>query len=149
MRESLSGSEEPAASKVHFIRVQSEVKEATGARLAVTVPGPMTTEKSWVPPPEALVRATRPAAVPVATGPLESATRELTLPLPVAAGFARVVELVGLVQVWVVEDFSVQELTSHEPAWATATVGEVWVVVAVVPGVWAEAVTDGSEPVLR
>ena len=33
--ESLSGSEEPAASKVHFIRVQSEVKEATGARLAV------------------------------------------------------------------------------------------------------------------
>ena len=64
-----------------------------------------------------------PAAVPVATGPLESASRELTLPLPVPAGVARVVELAGLVQVWVIEDFSVQELTSHELRSATATVG--------------------------
>ena len=101
-------------------------------------PGPMpgltTTENSWLAPPEALVRATRPAAVPVATAPLESAIRELTLPLPVAAGFARVVELVGLVQVWVVDDFSLHAFTSQEPAWATPTDGLVCVVEAVVPG---------------
>ena len=147
--ELLSGSEEPVASKLHFIRVQSEVKEATGARLAVATPGLMTTENSWVPPAEALVLATRPAAVPVATVPLESASRELTLPLPVAAGVARLELLVGAVQVWVVEDFSLQELTSQEPACATATVGEVWVVVEVVPAVCSEAVTVGLPPVLR
>ena len=62
----------------------------------VTVPGLTTTEKRWVPPAAALVLATRAAAVPVATGPLESASSELTLPLPVAAGVARVVALVGL-----------------------------------------------------
>ena len=93
--------------------------------------------------------AVRPAAVPTATAPLESASRELTLPLPVPAGLARVVLVAGLVQVWVTEDFSLQELTSQEPAWATATVGETWLVVEVVPAVWAEAVTDEVPPVLR
>ena len=68
--------------------------------------------------------AVRLAAVPMATGPLESAVSKLTLPLPVAAGMARLVLPAGGVQVWVVEDFSLQELTSQEPDWATATVGE-------------------------
>ena len=48
-----------------------------------------------------------------------------------------------------VEDFSLHALTSHEPACATATVGELWLVVVVVPAVCAEAVTEGLPPVLR
>ena len=96
-----------------------------------------------------LVVAVRAAAVPVATAPPESASRELTLPLPVAAGLARVVLVAGLVQVWVTEDFSLQELTSQELAWPTATVGETWLAVVVVPGVCAEAVTDAAPPLLR
>ena len=93
--------------------------------------------------------AVRLAAVPTATAPLESASRELTLPLPVEAGLARVVLLAGLVQVWATEDFSLQELTSQELAWATATVGETWLVVEVVPAVCADAVTDALPALLR
>ena len=93
--------------------------------------------------------AVRPAAVPTATAPLESASRELTLPLPVAAGLARVVLVAGLVQVWATEDFSLQELTSQELACATATVGETWLVDVVVPAVCADAVTDALPPLLR
>ena len=107
--------------------MQEVVKEGTGAWLAggvVAVPGLITTENSWVPPPAALVVAVRPGAVPVATGAPESASRELTLPEPVAAGVARVVLVAGLVQViGSVEDFSLQEFTSQEPGWATATEG--------------------------
>ena len=48
------------------------------------------------------------------------------------------------------EDFSLQELTSQEPAWATATEGAVKLVVAVLgPAVLAEAVTAEVPPVLR
>ena len=48
------------------------------------------------------------------------------------------------------EDFSLQELTSQEPAWATATEGVVKLVVAVVvPAVLAEAVTAEVPPLLR
>src|ERR1700712_6065733 len=88
------------------------------------VPGLTTTEKFCSPPAAVLVVAVREAAVPVATAPPESASSELTLPLPVAAGLARVVLVAGLVQVWVTEDFSLQELNSQELAWPTATVGE-------------------------
>ncbi|MET0837578.1 MAG: hypothetical protein ABWY19_02270 [Marmoricola sp.] len=95
------------------------------------------------------MRATRAAAVPMATGPFESAIKALTFPLPVAAGTARLVLPAGAVQVWVVEDFSLQEFTSQEPGWVTATVGELWVVPEVVPLVCAEAVTVGLPPVLR
>ena len=55
----------------------------------------------------------------------------------------------GAVQVESVEDFSLQELTSQDPVWATATEGAVWVVVEVVPAVLAEAVTAEVPPVLR
>ena len=86
--------------------------------------------------------AVRAAAVPVATGAFESATRELTLPLPVIAGVDLVVELLGLVQVWSTDDFSLQALTSQEPACATATEGAMKLVVAVLgAAVPAEAVT--------
>src|SRR6195952_4424192 len=105
------------------------------------VPGLTTTEKFGSPPAAVLVVAVREAAVPVATAPPESASSELTLPLPVAAGLARVVLVAGLVQVWVTEDFSLQDFTSQEFAWLTATVGETWLAVVVVPGVCAEAVT--------
>ena len=47
------------------------------------------------------------------------------------------------------EDFSLQELTSQEPGWATATEGVVWLVVEVVPEVWAEAVTAEVPASLR
>ena len=47
------------------------------------------------------------------------------------------------------EDFSLQELTSQEFGWATATVGETWLVVVVVPAVWADAVTVALPPLLR
>ena len=107
--------------------MQEVVNDGTGARLAggvVAVPGLITTENSWVPPPAALVVAVRPAAVPVGTGALESASSELTLPLAGGRGVARVVLSAGSVQVWgSVEDFSLHELTSQEPAWATATDG--------------------------
>src|SRR4051794_32677146 len=92
------------------------------------VPGLTTTENSCSPPAAVLVVAVREAAVPVGTAAPESASRELTLPLPVDAGLARVVLVAGLVQVWVVEDFSLQELTSQEFAWVTAAVGETWLV---------------------
>src|SRR5436853_407895 len=110
---------------------QFTVKEGTGGWLAGVVPTPglTTTEKSCGPPVAVLVVAVREAAVPVATAPPESASSELTLPLPVAAGLARVVLVAGLVQVWVTEDFSLQEFTSQELAWATATVGEAWLAV--------------------
>ena len=59
----------------------------------------------------------------------ESASSELTLPLPVLAGVAREVLPAGAVQgLGSVEDFSLQELTSQEPACATATEGVVWLV---------------------
>ena len=91
-----------------------------------------------------------PVAVPVATGAPESASRELTLPEAVAAGVARVVLVAGLVQViGSVEDFSLQELTSQDPGWATATAGAVWLVVEVVPEVCAEAVTEEVPASLR
>jgi hypothetical protein len=113
-------------------------------------PGLTTTEKRWVFAVALLVRATRAAAVPMGTTPLESAVSELTLLVLVAAGVARVVVFVGRVQVWVVEDLSDQELTSQDPACATATVGELWlVVVVVVPEVRADAVTEELPPVLR
>ena len=54
----------------------------------------------------------------------------------------------GAVQVDTAEDFSAQELTSQEPAWATATDGVVNEV-PVVPGLLAEAVTDGVPPTER
>src|SRR3954469_489158 len=95
----------------------------------VPVPGLTTTENSCSPPAAVLVVAVRDAAVPVATAPLESASRELTLPLPAPVGLARVVLEAGLVQVWAVEDFSLQELTSQELGRLTATVGETWFVV--------------------
>ena len=72
------------------------------------------------------------------------------MPLPVAAGVARVVLVAGLVHViGSVEDFSLQELTSQEPGWATATEGAVWLVVEVVPTVWADAVTAEVPASLR
>ena len=94
--------------------------------------------------------AVRPAAVPVATAAPESASSELTLPPPVAAGVARLVLSAGAVQgLGSVEDFSLQELTSQEPAWATATDGVVWLVLEVVPAVLAEAVTAEVPPTER
>ena len=54
----------------------------------------------------------------------------------------------GAVQVEAVEDFSLHELTSQEPACATATDGVVKLVPDVVPAVLAEAVTDEVPPVL-
>ena len=139
------------ALKEQAIPVQLTVNDGTGGWLVgvVEVPGLTTTENSCSPPAAVLVVAVRDAAVPVATAPLESASRELTLPLPVPAGLARVVLVAGLVQVWVTEDFSLQELTSQELAWATATVGETWLAVVVVPAVCAEAVTDDVPPTLR
>ena len=116
----------------------------------VTVPGLTTTEKRWVFATARLDRATRAAAVPVATGPLESVISELILFVPVDAAARRVVALVGLVQVCAREDRSDQELTSQEPDCATATVGELWLVAVVVePAVSADAVTEGLLPVLR
>ena len=47
------------------------------------------------------------------------------------------------------EDFSLQELTSQDPGWATATAGAVWLVAEVVPAVLAEAVTAEVPPLLR
>ena len=47
------------------------------------------------------------------------------------------------------EDFSLHAFTSQEPAWATPTDGLVCVVEAVVPEVWAEAVTAEVPPLLR
>ena len=141
------------ALKLQVIAVHEVVKDGTGGWLSGgvpgSVPGLITTENVWEAPPEALVLATRPGAVPVATAPLESAIRELTLPLPVAAGVDRVVELAGLVHVWTVDDFSLHAFTSQEPACVTATDGLVCEVAAVVPGVWAEAVTDEVPPLLR
>ncbi len=102
-------------------------------------------------PAEALVVAVRAAAVPVDTGAFESAIRELTLPLPVPSpGSTWCVELPGLVQVWSTDDFSLQALTSQEPACATATEGAMKLVVAVLgAAVPAEAVTAEVPPVLR
>src|SRR3954465_15082128 len=89
VRGSLSASVEPVASKPHVMPEHEVVKLATGAVLVggvtVPVPGLTTTENSWPPPPAVLLVAVRPAAVPVATGAPESASRELTLPPPVAA----------------------------------------------------------------
>ena len=116
--------------------------------VTVPVPGLTTTENIGVAPPEMLEVAVLPAAVPVATGPLESPSRELTLPPPVAAGVARDWVPAGAVQVDAAEDFSLQELTSQEPAWATATAGVVKEV-PVVPGLLAEAVTDEVPPTER
>src|SRR5215203_4040753 len=57
-----------------------------GSTGGVTVPGLTTTENFWVFATALLDRATRAAAVPVATGPLESATSELILLVLVVAG---------------------------------------------------------------
>ncbi len=115
-----------------------------------TVPGLITTENFWVFATARLDLATRAAAVPVATGPLESASSELILLVLVDAAARRLVALAGEVQVWAVDERSDQELTSQEPACATATVGELWLVAVVaVPAVWAEAVTEELPPVLR
>ena len=63
---------------------------------------------------------------------------------------ARAVLPAGAVQgLGSVEDFSLQELTSQEPAWATATDGVVWLVAEVVPAALAEAVTDDVPPAER
>ena len=147
----MSGSVVALALNEQTMPAQLTVNDGTGGWLAGApdVPGATTTENSCSPPPAALVVAVRLAAVPTPTAPLESASKELTLPPPVVAGFARVVLVAGLVQVWVTEDFSLQELTSQEPAFATATVGETWLVVEVVPAVCAEAVTDDAATVLR
>jgi hypothetical protein len=81
---------------------------------------------------------------------LESVISELILFVLVDAGARRVVAFVGLVQVCTRDDRSDQELTSQEPAWATGTVGELWLVAVVAdPAVWAEAVTVELSPVLR
>ena len=129
------------------------VKDGTGGWLVggvtVPVPGLTTTENSWLPPPATLVVAVRPAAVPVGTAALESASRELTLPPPVPTALVRAVLLAGAVHVEAVEDFSLQELTSQDPDWATATEGAVKLVAEVVPAVLAEAVTAEVPPLLR
>jgi hypothetical protein len=135
--------------------VHEVVNDGTGAWLVGgapgSVPGLTTTENSWLLPPRALVVAVRPDAVPVGTAALESAIRELTLPLPGAAGADRVVEFAGLVQIWAAEDFSLHAFTSQDPAWATATEGVVKLVVVgeLGPAVLAEAVTEEVPPLLR
>ena len=138
---------------MHVIAVQLEVNEATGALLVggtpVSMPGLTTTENSWVLAPARLVVAVRPVAVPVGTAAPESASRELTLPPPVAAAVVRLVLSAGAVQVESIEDRSLHELTSQDPAWATATSGAVCVVVEVVPAVLAEAVTAEVPAELR
>ena len=153
MSGSLSGSEEPPASKVHVIAVHAEVNEATGAPLTggtpVSTPGLTTTENSWVLPPARLVVATRPAALPVGTAAPESARSELTLPPRVPAAVVRLVLSAGAVQVESSEDLSLQELTSQDPVWATVTSGVVCVVVEVVPAMLADAVTAEVPAELR
>src|SRR5690349_15939879 len=115
--------------------VQFTVKDGTGGWLVGVpeVPGLMTTENSCSPPAAVLV-----VAVPVGTAAVEAGESGVSLPLPVPGGVARGVLVAGLVQVWVTEDFSLQELTSQELACETATVGETWLVEEVVPAVWAD-----------
>ena len=91
----------------------------------------------------------RPAAVPVATAPLESASNPLILPPPVPAGATRWVALAGGVQVNAVEDFSLQKFTSQEFPCATLTVGVVKLVALVLIGTLADAVTDAVPRELR
>jgi hypothetical protein len=57
--------------------------------------------------------------------------------------------LAGGVHATTVEDFSVQELTSQEPACATATAGEVWLVAPALTVAEAEAVTAEVPAELR
>ena len=133
----MSGSVLPPALKLHVMAVHEVVKEGTGGSfcggLPGSVPGLTTTENSWLLPPARLVVAVRPAALPVATAALESASRELTLPLSLSAAktaLVRSVLLAGAVHAVSFEDFSLQELTSQDPAWATLTEGAMKLVVA-------------------
>jgi hypothetical protein len=93
--------------------------------------------------------AVRPPAVPVGTGPAESPTTELTLPVPVPAALLRTVVVAGACQVTVEEDFSLQELTSQDPAVGTVTAGVEWLVAEVLRRTEAEAVTAEAPSVLR
>lgn len=101
----------------------------------------MTTENSTVRPTEVLVVAVRPAAVPVATGPFESPSTELTLPEPVPSASVRTDVPAGADQVVSVEDFSVHTDTNQEAGALTATDGVVWLLAAVFTTVLAEAET--------
>ena len=100
-------------------RCTSEVNEATGALLVggtpVSTPGLTTTENSCAPLPARLVVAMRPAAVPVGTAASESARSELTLPPPVPAARGAGGAVGGWRPRRVVEDLSLQELTSQDP----------------------------------
>ena len=96
----------------------ARVGESCPDRLASAVPAPglTTTENSCLPPAEALVRARRPAAVPVANWPVGVGEQRADLDrCRVAAGVARVELSAGAVQVRVEEDLTLHELTSQEP----------------------------------
>ena len=106
--------------------MQAEVNDAVGARFAGAAgPGLTTTDASTSRVVETLVRAVRPAAVPVATAAPESARSPLILPVPAPVGLVRATLVAGALQVRAVAERSLKKFTNQEPLSPTATEGAV------------------------
>lgn len=108
MSGSSSGSVEPDASTSQPRAAHDTVKAAAGGSAPTSSPACTTTENIRSRLAAALVVAVRPAAVPDGTAAAESPSTELTLPLPVVAAEVRAVTPAGVLQVDVVDDFSLQ-----------------------------------------